>query len=792
MAIGMNAQSLSDSQVTQKVAQLYSQGKSEMEIAKQLISQGATVEQLQRIQKQYQNGNMNMGSTSGSKNTNQIKSGRIDNGEMRDTTLFGDEDSYESLVKELYKEQKAAEKRQKAVFGHDIFQKRKSQMQPQMNQATPKNYVLGAGDEVIIDVYGASQVQWTETISPDGKITIKDFGPVHLAGLSIEAATRRLKNTVGQRYQNSHLSLSVGQTRSITVNVMGEVETPGSYQLSAFATPMNALFVAGGVTKMGTLRNIKVYRDNKPVNTIDIYGYLMDGKWDGDQRLEDGDVIIVGAYEELVQIRGKVKRPMYYEMAKGETVDKLLYYAGGFAGNAWTDGVRVLRRNGNIGTHTVQNAQFGSFALMDGDSIGVDSIIPRLTNTVSISGAVFRSGQYGISENLKTIKQLVEGAGLTERAYIKHAVLYRMKLDRTLAAVSINLEGIMNGTVADIELKNEDQLFIPSEQKRLEKQFVIVHGEVFKPDTFKFAENETVEDLILRAGGLTEKASTSKVDVSRRIFDADAEAESKIKSEIHTVKLNKDMEVGVAGFTLEPFDEVYVRQSPAYGKQMNVSVRGEILFDGTYALKTQDDRLSDLVKAAGGLTSHAYAAGARLQRTMTEEEKLRRDQLIKMNKGASSKDSVSIDKLDLEDTYFVGIDLQEAIKNPGSSEDIVLREGDVLMIPSQNTTVKINGEVCYPNTVSYISGKRALYYINQAGGYSSNARRLKAYVIYPNGKVGTRYSKIQPGSEIVVPSRPEKKSGNAAQAMAIASSAASIASVAATIVTLIINTRKDK
>lgn len=792
MVIGVNAQSMSDNQVTQKVAQLYSQGKSEMEIAKQLISQGATVEQLQRIQKQYQSGNLDMGNTTstGNKNANQSKGGRLNNGEMRDTTLFINEDSYDALVKEAYKEQKAAQKRQNAIFGHDIFQKRKSQMRPQMNQATPKNYVLGAGDEVIIDVYGASQVQWTEVISPDGQITIKDFGPVHLAGLTIDAAARRLKNTVGQRYQNSQLSLSVGQTRSITVSVMGEVEIPGSYQLSAFATPMNALFVAGGVTKMGTLRNIKVYRDNKLINTIDIYGYLMDGKWDGDQRLEDGDAIIVGAYEELVQIRGKVKRPMYYEMAKGETVDKLLFYAGGFAGNAWTDGVRILRRNGNIGSHTVQNAQFGSFALMDGDSIGVDSIIPRLTNTVAIQGAVFRSGQYGISENLNTIKQLVEAAGLSENAYIKHAVLYRIKLDRTMAAVSINLEGILNGSVADVELKNEDQLFIPSEQKRLDKQYVIIHGEVFKPDTFKFAENETVEDLILRAGGLTEKASTSKVDISRRIFDADAESESKIKSETFTVKLNKDMEVGINGFTLEPFDEIYVRQSPAYGQQMNVSVRGEILFDGTYALKTQDDRLSDLVKAAGGLSSHAYPAGARLQRMMTEEEKLRRDQLIKMNKAASKKDSVNMDKLDLEDTYFVGIDLQAALKNPGSNEDIVLREGDILMIPSQNTTVKINGEVCYPNTVSYIAGKRVSYYAKQAGGYSGNARRFKTYVIYPNGKVGTRFSKIQPGSEIVVPSKPERKSNDTAQTMAIASSAASIASVAATIVTLIINTKK--
>lgn len=780
LALSINAQSLSDSQVTQIAAKMYSKGKSEMDIAKELLAQGATMEQLQKLRKQLSEGKSLQKSAKETKSTSEYDDnfGREDNSEERDT----------ALINRLIKEQA---KPKKQVFGHDIFSKKGTKMSPNTNQATPKNYTLGPGDEVIIDIFGASQVQWTETISPDGKITIDEFGPVQLGGLTIMDATRRLKNTVGQRYQSSQLTLSVGQTRSISVNVMGEVLVPGNYQLSAFATPMNALYMAGGITEIGTLRSIKIYRNNQQLANVDLYTYLMDGKMDGNIRLEDGDVVLVGAYEELVSIEGRVKRPMFYEMQKGETLDKLLYYAGGFSGEAYTSGVRLIRNNGSRGVHTVQNDNFATFALMDGDKVQVDSIINRVDNTISIYGAIFRPGQFGKSENLNTIRQLVEMAGgVTEDAFTKRAVLYRMKLDRTRQAVSIDLEGILNGNVADIELRNEDQLFVPSQQEKLNKQYVVVHGEVFRPDTFYYAEHESVEDLILRAGGLTEMASTSKVDISRRIINSGAEEESSIKTEVFTVRLKDNLEVGENGFLLEPFDEVYVRQSPAYGKQMNVQVRGEILFDGTYAMQTQDDRLSDLIKRAGGLSSHAYAQGARLLRRMTEEERIRREQLIKINNAASDRESVNMEKLDLGDTYYVGIDLQAALKNPGSNEDIVLREGDILMIPSMNSTVKINGEVCFPNTVSYIGGKRAYYYIKQAGGYSHRARRCKTYIIYANGKVGTRYQKVQPGCEIVVPGKSERKNSDAAQWVAISSASASMASVIATLTTVIINATK--
>lgn len=771
LLLPMATWAITDNQVINLAQEMYLQGKSENVIAQELIKKGASISQLQRLKSQITNG----ASTTGKSAQAQTEVKRVNNGET-------------SPAVKTTKQQST----KKEVFGQDIFRKKSMTFEPQMNIATPKNYVLGPGDQVVVDIYGASQQQFVNDITPDGNITISDYGPIQLAGLDLQQATRKLRSTLGSRYQQCQILLTIGQTRTISVNILGEVEVPGTYQLSAFASVFHALYMAGGVSEAGTLRAIKVYRGSKLVSTIDLYEYLMNGNMEGQERLEDGDVILVGAYQSLVKIDGSIKRPMYYEMQQGETMDKLLYYAGGFSGNAYTAAIRVNRNAGGApSVQTVRNDGFATFALMDGDEAIVEAILPRLQNTVEIEGAVFREGQYGISDGLKTVRQLVDMAnGPREDAFLSRAVLYRMNLDRTLKAVPIDLQGILEDEAKDIELRNEDKLFIPSVREKLDKQYVVIHGEVYHPDTFQFAENESVEDLVLRAGGLTEFAATSKVDIARRIVDPKATNENAIKSKTYTVELQDNLEVGEHGFILEPFDEVYIRRSPAYGKQMNVQVRGEILFDGTYAMKTQDDRLSDLVKAAGGLSSHAYVKGARLLRHMNEEERVRRERLLKFNKAANENESVDLDKLDIDSIYYVGIDLEAALKNPGSNEDIILREGDILIVPSKNTTVKINGEVLFPNTVSYISGKRAHYYINQAGGYSNQAKRNRAYIIYANGKVGTRYDKVQPGCEIVVPSRPDHKATNAALFVSAASASASMASGIAVIANLIVNMTK--
>lgn len=778
VSVQLSAQNLTDKEVLSQIVELRDKGYSEMEIAKSMIKNGATVEQLQRVrnqvvQMQYdveQDASLGEQTTRGNK-------------VVMPTSLY-----YDLMLDEMH----SGERTKSYIFGQDVFRQKSLNFEPQMNIATPQNYTLGPGDEVQIDIYGASQKHYVLSVSPDGFIIVPDYGPIQVSGQTITQATQTLRRTLGSRFQDSQLRISLGSTRTIMVNVMGEVELPGSYQLSAFASVFHALYMAGGVNNTGTLRNIKVYRDNTLVSTVDIYDYLLNGQLSGNVLLQDGDAIIVGTYDELVKISGKVKRSMCYELKNGETLEQLLYYAGGFAGDAYTSAVRISRKNaGAMSVHTVKNEQFGSFALMDGDSVAVDSLLPRLKNTVDIRGAVFRPGYYGLSEQMQTLSELVMMAdGLREDAFTTRAVLYRMKLDRTYQAVPVPLQDILDGKVEDIVLKNEDQLFVPSQKAKLDRQYVVVYGEVFNPDTFRFAENESVEDLILRAGGLTERASTGKVDIARRVIDPKAMDEQQIKAKTFTIELHDSLGVHEQGFLLEPFDEVYVRISPAYGKQQNVKVRGEILFAGNYSLKTQDDRLSDLVRMAGGVSSHAYVKGARLRRIMTEDERIRRDQMIRFNKSAT-RDSVDFDKLDIGDIYYVGIDLAEAIANPGGDEDIILREGDELFIPSMNSTVKIHGEVLYPNTVSFIQGKNAKYYIHQAGGYSNNARRCRAYIVYSGGKVQpARYGKIEPGCEIVVPSKPEKKPANATQWIGIASASASLATAASTIVTLIVTLTK--
>lgn len=785
----MQVMAITDQELLQQAMTMYNQGLSEQEIAQKLISSGATIAQLQQLRQQLQNAQKQQNNFSSVGVGTSMYVQRVNNGEIP-IELTPEEEEAQLVAQQMFSMQE--EDKKPVVFGHDIFRTPDAQYSPNMSQATPKNYTLGAGDEVIIDIYGASQMNIRDMLTPDGTITIEGYGPVHLGGLTILQATQRLKNTIGQRYQGCQIMLSLGQTRTITINVMGEVKVPGSYQLTAFATVMNALFMAGGVTDNGTLRSIRLFRQNQLLSEIDLYSYLMDGILDGDTRLEEGDVIIVSTYNALASVSGKVKRPMYYEMKPDETLERLLYFAGGFSGEAYTDAVRVMRRNnGAQSVHTIKNAHFDSFRIMDGDSIDVAAILPRLKNTVEIQGAIFRPGYYGLDENVKTIKQLIAAAdGLSEDAMDTRAVLYRMQLDRTYMALAVDLHGILEGTAEDIELRNEDQLFVPSKKNVLENMIVVIHGEVYQPDTFAYALNESVEDLILRAGGLTEKASLSKVDIARRVIDPKAKEELQIKTQLFTVELNDSLGLHEHGFLLEPFDEVFVRRSPAFGQQMKVRAQGEFVFEGTYTMKTQDDRLSDLVLQAGGLTSHAFIAGARLQRQLTEEEQLRRDQLLQMNKAASTKDNVNTDKLDLGDTYWVGIDLVEALAHPGSGEDITLREGDVLIIPTVNNTVKINGEVLFPNTVSYIEGKRANFYINQAGGYSNQAKRSKAYVIYANGKVHPKAgAKIQPGCEIVIPSKPERAPMTVAQWVSITSASASLASVAATITTLIIRVK---
>ena len=681
--------------------------------------------------------------------------------------------------------------RGRKVFGRDIFNKEDLTFEPVMNIATPQNYVVGPGDEVKVDIYGAAQKSTSYTVSPDGDIVIDGYGPINLSGLTVKQANARLRSTLGSRYSSSSIKLTLGQTRTITVNVMGEVQNPGTYTLSAFASVFHALYMAGGVSGIGTLRNIKVFRNGKEISVVDVYDYILNGKLSGNVRLHDNDVIMVGPYECIVDIAGKVKRPMYYEMKKTESVQTLLKYAGYFAGDAYTKSVRVIRKNGSrYGVFNVQEFDMGSFHLADGDSVTVDSIIPRYENMVEVKGAVFRPGMYQLGGNITTVRSLIENAdGLTEDAFTNRGVIHRMKEDRTLKVISVDVQGILDGKVADIPLKNEDVLFVPSKSERQENRTITIHGEVLYPGVYKYADNETLEDFVVQAGGLKESASTVKVDISRRVSNRKALTRDSLIAKTYSFALKDGFVIdGQPGFTLEPYDEVYVRKSPSYTIQQNVSIEGEVNFPGTYPLTKSESRLSDLVRASGGTNQLAYVKGARLERRITPEERTRMEQVLKMAQTQTAMDdTIDVNRLDIGDTYYVGIQLDKAIESPGSDYDLTLREGDRVIVPEYTNTVKVSGNVLYPNTIAYKKGKGARYYVNQAGGWGEHAKKGSTYIVHMNGTVNQmgKGEKPTPGSEVIVPTKPKSEVNKLQMWLAVGTSTASIATMLVTIANLV-------
>lgn len=700
-------------------------------------------------------------------------------------------DSTEIYDRMYLEEMMNQEKNRRKIFGRDIFNNKDLSFEPNMNIATPKDYRLGAGDAVFIDIWGASTGTFESTVSPDGTINIDGFGPVTIGGMTVDEANKALRRQLGARYQNSQMRLTVGQTKTISVNVMGEVNVPGTYTLSAFASVFHALYMAGGINDIGTMRNIKVYRNNRLISTVDIYDYILNGKLAGNVRLTDNDVIIVGPYDCIVNITGKVKRPMFYEMKKSESVGTLLKYAGGFAGDAYRKSIRLVRKAGTqYSVYNVGEFDMNSFRLEDEDSLSIDSILPRYSNMVEIKGAVFRPGMYQVGGDISTVRALIENAeGVTEDAFTAHGVMHRMKPDRTLEVMSVDVAGIMEGRVADIPLRNEDVLYIPSKKDLQEEKTLTIYGEVMYPGVYQYADNETVEDLILQAGGLNDVASMMKVDVSRRMNDNHAVTTSDTIARTYSFAIKDGFIIdGEPGFVLQPYDEIYVRKSPGYSQLQNIKIEGEVLYSGTYTLPQKSTRLSEMIKQAGGVTNTAYVKGARLERTITQDERLKMEDVRKMLLTQSGeKDTLDTKKLDFGNTYYVAIDLEKAIENPGSNYDVILREGDRILVPEYSSTVKVSGDVMSPSTVAYREGKGVGYYIDQAGGWGNRAKKSRTFIVYMNGqkaRVGYRTNPM-PGCEIIVPSKMQQKKMSTAEIVTIGSSTASIATMLITIANLV-------
>lgn len=801
----LSAQGMSDQQVMQFIQREVKAGTSQSQIVTKLMQKGVKIDQIRRLRQQYDKQIKQRGGVAAADAAVSAADSRMrqnSTGEQTQQVTAGRQEAGQDLYQEAdvqYAEiQQSINAREDAktgpdslkVFGRDIFNNKLLSFEPNMNIATPQNYVLGPGDQVIVDIYGASQKSEQLTVSPDGDITVPGFGPIHVAGLSVASAQSKIRSTLGSRYASSSLKLTVGQTRSMMVNVMGEVKAPGTYTLSAFATVFHALYMAGGINDLGTLRNIQVFRNGKQVTVVDVYEYILNGRLAGNIRLHEGDVIVVGPYDCLVGVRGHVKRQMFYEMRPTESVAQVIKYAGGFTGDAYTKSVRLVRKSGERFTvHTVEEFDMSAFKLADGDAITVDGMINRYENMVEVKGAVFRPGQFELGKTVTTVRSLIEQAGgLTEDAFTARGVMYRMKDDRTLEAQSVDIGGIMAGSVADVPLRNEDVLFIPTQTERLSERIVNIQGEVLSPGTFQYAENETIEDLILRAGGLTDAASTAKVDVSRRIRDPKAMESGQEISKTYSFALKDGFVVdGQQGFVLEPYDVVQVRRSPGYMEPRNVRVEGEVVFEGEYSLSKKNQRLSDLIQAAGGVTKEAYVRGARLERTMNDDEKARLQKVLEMaRQQADSKDSLNLNQLATADTYTVGINLDAALANPGSDYDVVVRDGDRLIIPEYNGTVKISGNVLFPNTVAYQAGKNWKHYVNQAGGFGNRSRKSHTYIVYQNGTISqVGKGKIEPGCEIIVPQKGKKDMSNLMQWVSIGTSMASLATMFATIGNLI-------
>lgn len=679
----------------------------------------------------------------------------------------------------------ASETTGKRIFGHDIFRRGGISFEPNMNIATPQNYVLGPGDQVIVDIYGASQKTLQLTVSPEGEITVPGYGPIYVQGLSVASAQAKIRSTVGARYSSSNLKVSLGNTRTIMVNIMGEVSSPGTYHLSAFSTVFHALYMAGGIKNTGTLRNVKVYRNGNLVTIVDIYEYILNGRLAGNIRLQEGDVIQVGLYDCLVGITGNVKRPMFYEMRKNESVATLLKYAGGFTGDAYRKMVHLTRQTGERYTvYNIDEFEMTSFQVDDGDAVVVDGMLNRYENMVEIKGAVFRPGKYQLGKDVTSVRTLLKSAeGVTEDAMTNRGVLHRLKADRSLEVIAVDIKGILAGTSPDIPLANEDVLFIPTEADLRQQRTLTITGEVMSPGSYQFADNTTLEDLIIEAGGLTDAASVARVDVSRRIRDPKSTNAPREISKTFTFGLKDGFVVdGTPGFILEPYDVVHVRRSPGFKTPRNFTITGEVVYEGAQTMTTKNMRLSDAIKLAGGLTDQAYPKNARLERVMNADERARRDFLIEQVRkqaGIRSSDSIAVSQLALSNTYPVGIYLDKALANPGCEEDIILREGDHIVVPEYISTVKVSGNVMYPNTVSYKPGKSYKYYVNQAGGFGNHAKKRKTWVIYPNGTMAQvgHGAKIEPGCEIVVPMKPEPKAGLVQQWVAVAQSVASMSAL---------------
>ncbi|WP_215226570.1 SLBB domain-containing protein [Echinicola shivajiensis] len=795
---------LSDVQIRDMVERAADAGISQAELLQMAKARGMSTMELEKLVKRVekldgQNTTMKSSSTS----SNREPRRQMDLNEILQGVLSNQEE-----IEELEEIQ--------PYFGLDLFyqKERKLTFEPSLNQATPRTYVLGAGDLVYVDVYGASEQYYESSITPEGRLILDNIGPISVAGLSIDAASKVIKNKLSQYYvemkgenPSTFVQVSLGNIRSIKVHLVGELRLPGTFNLSAFSTVFNALYAAGGPNINGTMRNIKVIRNNKQVAVVDAYDFLVDGKANMGFQLQDQDVILVEPYESRVKLEGAVKRPLIFEAKEGETFGDILRYAGGFTDNAYTERVNVTRyTEKEKAVSDVFAGQYDIFTVKGGDEYKVGNVLDRYKNRVQIKGAVYRPGNYALTDGLTLSKLIDKAEGLKGEAYLKRASIVRTAKDLSTSVIQVDLNKVISGS-EDTKLEADDIVKIASIYDLKDEYYLKISGEVRNPGIYPFSEGMTVEDLIISAGGFNEAASIDDLEIARRLK---GEREGEI-AELIPVSVNQDLSINANSAVLKPFDNVIIRRKPNFALEKIVMVDGQVNAPGEFALRGAEEKVSDVIKRAGGLTSFAYPKGATLIRRTeffnTESERIRREKnmekllerldteatdpseaqsnqklrlqqetgkgngqnsksdLIIKTKEETLKDISQVEgpqtAIKIKETEAIAIDLEAIMENPGSKYDLILEEGDIISVPKQLQTVRMRGDVIYPTTVRYENNRSMKYYIDRAGGFETRAKKKRTYVVYANGEVARTktflfmksFPTVEPGSEVIVPSK---------------------------------------
>lgn len=742
-------------------------------------------------------------------NNNDPNAARNVQGAPNDPRAINKEDSLRIIREEEANQDAAKATIRRRIFGYNLFNTVKFDPTPAINIATPSNYVLGPNDQLMIDIYGYSQNMYKPIISADGYITLDKVGLVYLAGSTIEQAKEKLKSRLSKIYiglnpysgfpANTFLNVSLGNIKSIKVTVTGEVIAPGTYTLSSLSSVQNALYACGGPNDVGTYRKINVIRNNRIVSTFDIYELLMNGFAKNNIILQDQDIIQVLPYTSRIAVKGNTKREGLFELLEDEKLNKVIEFAGGFAPYAYRHRLKVYRNTARERKLLdVMEADFATFKMQTGDSVVIERVLERFENMVAINGAIFRPGEYSL-ETSTTLTQLIKSAeGLKGEALTGRISIVRTREDMIIENISVNYDDIVKGKATDVVLKREDVITIPSIFDLTEPAYIRIQGAVNNPDgidgiEIPFLRNMTIEDVLVKVGGLSESASLSRVEVVRRKRNVDPTATNAQISDTYTFSVNSDLKVlDQAGnkFILYPFDEIFVRRSPNYIEQTFAEIQGEVIFPATYGIKSKTEKISDLIERAGGLSPQAYLEGATLVRQIQLSEielTQRRKAINEITNSVRGNQAVEVEDVNATTVSSIGINLTKIIQNPGSNEDMVLQDGDIIRIPKRLETVRVQGEVLYPTTVKYLDEKNFINYISNAGGFTKRSLKSKSYILYANGSVDrTRrfmfvniYPKVAPGSEIIIPQKTTTAQQQIAQVQGL------FATVAGTITTLI-------